>query len=314
MGKKFSVIVPVYNVEKYLDRCINSIVSQANDEIEVILIDDGSTDSSGSMCDVYAEKYDNIQVIHQKNQGLSAARNTGIENANGKYLYFIDSDDMIADGFFESMFDIIDRYENVDIIEFKYCREMSLGTYELSGTKEYAVLDKKNYINDLVKINIGNQIWFRLYRSILFKDIRFPIGRHYEDIPVFYKVALKSSKIIRVDYTYYIYNLTNLNSITKNIDLKTMKDLYKAANEFYDGLKTYCLDNSIDMDFLDYNRLSKYIHICYKLYQSKQTDNDLYREVKELLKKHKRIKLGKYKDFELKKMLVVMTLLKLKVM
>jgi len=314
MKKSFSIIVPVYNVEKYLDRCMSSILKQTNHDFEVILIDDGSKDSSGSICDIYAEKYENVRAIHQHNQGLSAARNTGIDNAEGNYLCFVDSDDMISESFLQDVADVLHIQKNADLIEFNYCREMTPDVYELNGTRNYKVLDKKSYIEELVKIKIGNQIWFRIYKASLFNDVRFPVGRNYEDIPVFYRLALKSNKIIRIDYTYYIYNITNLESITKKTDFKTMMDLYKSTNEFYEGIKTYCLENSIDIDYLEYNVLSKYIHIFYKLYRSKQTDNDLFRELKNNIKKHKRVNLSKYKGFEWKKMLVVMALLKLRIL
>jgi len=107
MKKSFSIIVPVYNVEKYLDRCMSSILKQTNHDFEVILIDDGSKDSSGSICDIYAEKYENVRAIHQHNQGLSAARNTGIDNAEGNYLCFVDSDDMISESFLQDVADVL---------------------------------------------------------------------------------------------------------------------------------------------------------------------------------------------------------------
>lgn len=314
MEKIFSVIVPVYNVEKYLDRCMNSIIKQIDDKIEIILVDDGSKDSSGDMCDRYAEKYADVKVIHQQNQGLSAARNTGIEHASGKYIYFIDSDDMIADGFFEDISSILCEYKDADIIEFKYCDEMTPGIYELIGTKKCTVVAKNTYIDELVKLKIENQICFRLYKTSLFNDIRFPIGRHFEDIAVFCKIALKSNKIIRTDYTYYIYNKTNPDSITRKTDMKTMNDLYKSENDFYEALKPYYIENALDMDYLEYKRLRMYIYICYMLYKSKRTDNELYRKLKKFLKNQKSIKLSKYKYFGWKRMILVMTLLKLDIM
>ena len=102
---KISVIIPVYNVEKYLSKCIESVLEQDFSDYEIILIDDGSTDTSGKLCDEYAENYSAIKVIHQQNKGLGGARNTGIEAAEGQYLLFVDSDDYIRDNIMTFLYD-----------------------------------------------------------------------------------------------------------------------------------------------------------------------------------------------------------------
>ena len=112
-----SVIIPVYNVEKYLEECIDSVLAQTYQNIEIILVDDGSTDSSGLICDRYAEKNTNISVIHQKNSGLSAARNSGLNKANGDYIYFLDSDDYISADAIEKLFSIAEN-DKSDIVFF----------------------------------------------------------------------------------------------------------------------------------------------------------------------------------------------------
>ena len=109
-----SVIVPVYNVEKYLSRCIDSILNQTYKDYEIILIDDGSKDSSGKICDEYAKNHNNISVIHTKNRGLSAARNTGTENSHGEYITFVDSDDLISNSFLSDLYTLIVN-NNADI-------------------------------------------------------------------------------------------------------------------------------------------------------------------------------------------------------
>ena len=109
-----SIVVPIYNVEKYLEKCINSIIIQTYKNIEIILVNDGSTDSSGKICDIYLKKDKRIKVIHKKNGGLSDARNVGIENAKGKYIAFIDSDDFIDSDFIEILYNLIIEY-NADV-------------------------------------------------------------------------------------------------------------------------------------------------------------------------------------------------------
>ena len=115
--KKLSVIVPVYNVEKYLERCVDSVINQNYPNIEIILVDDGSKDSSGKICDILAAKDNRIKVIHQQNGGLSAARNTGIDNATGEYIDFLDSDDELLPNVFNDLIPLLE-YNNLDLIVF----------------------------------------------------------------------------------------------------------------------------------------------------------------------------------------------------
>ena len=117
--KLISIIIPVYNTEKYLERCLNSLIQQTVKKIEIILIDDGSTDSSGNICDNYAKNHENIKVIHQMNRGQAAARNEGLKIAGGKYIGFVDSDDWVKYDMYETMLEVIEN-ENCDVVECDY--------------------------------------------------------------------------------------------------------------------------------------------------------------------------------------------------
>ena len=148
-----SVIVPVYNVQKYLDQCVESVLKQTYTDFEVILVDDGSTDNSGKMCDDWAQKDDRIKVVHQKNQGLSGARNTGIDTSEGEYLVFVDSDDLIAENMFSTLMPMMTD-ENLDAVWCTFNRFYN---------------DDVNQINSVIKS--GVDAWYKkyLYPNVLQK-------------------------------------------------------------------------------------------------------------------------------------------------
>jgi glycosyltransferase involved in cell wall biosynthesis len=212
---KISVIVPVYNVEKYLHKCISSILKQSFTDFELILIDDGSKDNSGRICDGYRGRDSRIKVIHQENLGLSAARNIGIDTSEGKYVTFIDSDDFIH----PSMLEIL--YNN--ILETK--ADISIGDYclvyegkEISkefGDNNITLYTNIEGVKKVVEKNEASMIIAcgKLYRRNLFSNIRYPIGKYHEDEFVTYKLLYKSTKIVATDAKLYYY-LQRSNSIT----------------------------------------------------------------------------------------------------
>ena len=140
----FSVIVPVYNVEPYLKRCLDSILCQTFSDFELILVDDGSTDRSGEICDAYAEQNERIRVIHQENKGLSAARNTGLDHAQGTFVYFVDSDDYLRENLLERVFESFG--EDTDLVTFnclhididgeEHCWERETGTFRFPKAED----------------------------------------------------------------------------------------------------------------------------------------------------------------------------------
>lgn len=142
----FSVVVPVYNVEKYLDRCVESLVNQSYREIEIILVDDGSTDSSGEMCDDYCKKHKNIKAIHKKNGGLASARNEGMKYAEGEYIAFVDSDDWVEKNTYEILCEKV-KNENPDIINFGYQKVLDNKVIQ----KEYAAFTEDKYDENKIR-------------------------------------------------------------------------------------------------------------------------------------------------------------------
>lgn len=213
-----SIVVPVYNVLQFLPDCINSILAQGIDEIEIILVDDGSTDNSGVLCDQYVKKYNNVKVIHQKNSGLSAARNAGIEIAKGEFITFVDSDDMLAEGFISTALELAKKHQ-ADFIAFSNIRceaeEQWPTKYQKRKTSTVNVYAER--IQKMQKFLIGTEIgtmaWAKVYRRELFEKIRYPLGKYHEDVFTTYKVVDKASKIVATSQVGYIYRKSP-NSIT----------------------------------------------------------------------------------------------------
>lgn len=224
-----SIVVPVYNVEAYLQRCVTSILTQTYKNIEIILVDDGSTDGSGEICERIKEKESNIVVVHQKNGGLSAARNTGINIAKGQYIAFVDSDDFIKEDLIEYLFDLLIRNNcpmalcSLGIVE-------ASGKYKRSGSGDKIVLSAHQCIEKMLYHDeIEPSACGKLYEKRLFADIRFPEGKYFEDIGTIHKLFYTAKKIACGFSDKYIYCIRE-NSITtgafqpKKLDMLQVTD------------------------------------------------------------------------------------------
>lgn len=199
--KKISVIVPVYNVEKYLSQCLDSIIHQTYKNLEIILVDDGSTDSSGLICDNYSQKDKRIKIIHKCQGGLSDARNAGLKIATGEYISFIDSDDFIDKNMYSILINNTQKY-NSDIVWFNYYNYYSKkhfinssiiknnDLYDLSSS------DKIKFAKNLFyQYKMDAHVWAKLYKRSIFNNIKFPYGKLFEDIFVLLPI-LSNAKII----------------------------------------------------------------------------------------------------------------------
>ena len=201
-----SVIVPVYNVEKYLARCIQSVCGQSYQGLEIILVDDGSKDKSGVICDEYAERDGRIKVIHKENGGLGDARNAGVEKAEGKYLLFVDSDDRIHENLVRDTVETAEKNQ-ADMVIFDYIGEEENGnltdrfTFPFSANRVIEVAEEKELImRSCSAVN-------KLIRRELWKEsgFQFPKGRYYEDLATIPKVMTKTKKIVYLPEVYYYY-------------------------------------------------------------------------------------------------------------
>ena len=227
-----SIIVPVFNVENYLKECVDSILRQDYADIEILLIDDGSTDNSGKLCDEYAQNYSVITTYHKQNGGLSSARNYGIYKAKGEYYCFIDSDDYIRDDFISTMIcDIVGS--KAKIASVGYLRFYADGTNE-----SMVVPDIKRYFRDVdgqIYLNqygyYGVSAWNKMFHKSLFKDISFPEGKLSEDWYIMYRLIEKAGGIHFNSEVKYFYRQRQ-GSITKSA--KINMDAVMAAQEVLD--------------------------------------------------------------------------------
>ena len=229
-----SVIVPVYNTEKYIDKCIQSIVNQTYESLEIVVIDDGSTDKSTLICDKWKDKDSRIKVIHKKNGGLSDARNIGIDNSSGEFVCFVDSDDIISPNMVEDLMNIV-LCNNNDIVCCNFARFIDGEEIKYTRYSKTRSVSQQEAIKLLLKDEITNHVCNKLFRKQVFKDIRFPIGRKYEDIGVMYKLILNSDKIIITDGKYYGYTIRN-ESITNTVKQEAINDMIYLVNERYNEL------------------------------------------------------------------------------
>jgi len=266
MNPLISVIVPCYNVELYLERCIESILAQKYNNYELILVDDGSPDSSGAICDAYAEQHSQIKVIHKENGGLSDARNVGIAVARGEYVIFPDSDDWLSENLFLDLRETLES-TSFDIISFG--RQIYYSDQEQPSLHKASIhhLTGIEALNDMLAS--GNVTSFandKFYRKSLFTDrkIKFPIGAYYEDLGTIYKLLMVSSAVYHTTQPYYCYFLGNENSITQNFSDKKIGDMFSFYEEIYNTLIGNREINQISLKRYYANGL---IYLISKIYQ-----------------------------------------------
>ena len=221
-----SIIIPVYNVEKYLKKCLDSVINQTYKNIEIIIINDGSTDNSLKICQNYEKKYSNIKVINQNNQGLSAARNKGIDESKGKYITFIDSDDYYDLDAVEKFY-ILATEKNADLVCCgTYC-ENENGKYYL----KHCLSEEKEYDNYealetmLLSKGIDPSACNKFYKKKLFNKIKFPIGEYYEDLSIMYKIVFESKKIVHMGMPKYHYIIRSGSITHRKFELKHLNVL-----------------------------------------------------------------------------------------
>ncbi|HHX70707.1 MAG TPA: glycosyltransferase, partial [Gallicola sp.] len=217
--KKISVIVPVYNVEKYIDRCINSLVNQTYPNLEIILVDDGSLDNSGEICDAYAKRYSNIKVIHKDNGGQSSARNEGLRVATGEYIGFVDSDDWILPDMYEHLYKILNEFN----CELSMCQRLNIRNEHEAvralASAKYNIFEGNKIMETYLTSDMLS-VWNKLYKKSLFDDNRFPEGKIHEEIYLLYKVLKRAKRIIISKSQKYCYFLSETSTTRSPLNLK----------------------------------------------------------------------------------------------
>ncbi len=256
-----SIIVPVYNVEKYIKECVDSLISQTYKDIEIILVDDGSTDSSPLICDDYAKTDSRIKVVHKKNGGLSSARNAGIEVAKGECFLFIDSDDYFLDDAVEQLVAIKDKIgSDIAVLNFTSDKDkLEVGINP--KIKEFSNSEVVKMI--LREKTIHTSACAKLFNRDLFDGVRFPEGVIYEDYATVYKLLHRAKKVAYANTNKYFYR-TNFESITKSGFKKSQMDYYKVSDEVlsfvkenYPKYKKYVINRKTRMSISFYKDISK---------------------------------------------------------
>ena len=265
-----SVIVPVYNVEAYVAKCIESIQNQSYQHLEIILVDDGSTDDSGDICDQYAAYDDRIKVIHQENGGISAARNTGIEAANGDYIAFVDSDDYIAPNMYEDMLHIL-KDNDLDILECTAFRDKDGTIIEGCNDGSLEIFNRHEALK-MAMHDCFIAVWSQMYKRSAIGDVRFPVGRKFEDTAVSYLFIANTNRVGHINRCYYYYRL-NPNSITQtSFDPKSRWDFVIGYEERLQYAIHHHLPYVDDCNSL----LMKAVLSCLTAYYANPTGNQVY--------------------------------------
>ncbi|WP_215698772.1 glycosyltransferase [Clostridium sp. MCC353] len=282
-GGLASIIVPIYKVEKYLRKCINSILLQTYRNIEIILVDDGSPDACGAICDEYRQIDSRITVVHKVNGGLSDARNEGLKYSHGEYIFFVDSDDWLdADYCNAAIYDL--ESNNADVVVFGYNKvneENNLVEVCCALMPQY--LSKVEALRGLIEGKIDNYAWNKAYRKKVFNGIKYPIGMLWEDIGTTYRVFEQCEAIYianRVTYNYLIRKggITGMHSFKADIDIFIQrKDQYNFLKDRYPDMAMMALPVLVD------SAIQAYIHI-----PEKQEYLDILKKVEAFLLNNKR--------------------------
>lgn len=260
-----SVIVPIYNCEKYIRKCVDSILVQTYTNLEIILVDDGSTDAGGNICDAYAKQDARIKVIHQSNAGLSVARNAGVKNAQGEYISFVDADDWVEPIFIETLWKTATKYQTLisgvsryvaygDRIQPEY---MSFA----ARTEKLISVDAEHFNSEqtleMLFVDFDRYVTSKLFHVSLFQYTLFPEGFTFEDIWILYRLFQHINAIAINNVPLYWYNRQNENSLSRGKFRISMLDYFKITDEFIAEARTF--KKSYVLRSLQRDRLA---HIC----------------------------------------------------
>lgn len=235
MDKLVSIIVPIYNIEKYLNKCIGSIVNQTYKNLEIILIDDDSPDNCPAVCDEWAKKDSRIKVMHKENDGLSQARNSGYQMSTGEYICFIDGDDWIESDFIETLASQLDKGADIADCATRLCDEKDV-TILIRGFNENKVIDNTTALQFLFKeTGIYQTVWNKLYKRNIIDSVKFPAGKWHEDDFWTWKVFLNAKSISVTSKPMYNY-LQRENSIMGDSYSLKRLDAVQSAYECFEAL------------------------------------------------------------------------------
>ena len=287
-----SIIIPIHNTALYLIRCLESIINQTLKPIEIICVNDGSTDSSLEILASYQKIDSRIKIITQEYKGVSEARNIGINNAIGTYIGFVDSDDYISPEMFEKLYNAIKK-NNTDIVVCNYFKKEKEEIKPNSKKNSYLIDNESQYLEELLlDENIQNYLWTRLYKKELFKDIKFPKDKVFEDI------FISTDLIGRIDSAYYLEEplycyCIREDSITNKIDKKVIDDAIESYYNRYLKIK----DHYKELEETNVFSMLKWLSGFKKCFDIKDEFHEKYKTIlKEIISDYEKTKIEKYKN------------------
>lgn len=298
---KLSIIVPVYKVRRYLQNCIESILQQTYTDYELILVDDGSPDNCGAICDRYAQECDKVKVIHKKNGGLSSARNAGLAIAQGEYVTFVDGDDTIASGTYYYNMRILMSNPDIDILEYPVVENYESPNSNIISFYPEKIIGSEKIFTDWIKRKgyTHNYAWNKIYKSELFFFVRYPEGEVFEDILVT-PTLIESSRTMYYSDAGFYYYYNHAESISNTYSFKSQYYRFKNMTKLYFKVKEEygmiheshdilfrTLDNLTDILRCSDGSKNEYKEACDILKNEKMSLSTLYNKELPLKKKIK---------------------------
>lgn len=222
MSELISVIVPVYKVEPYLHRCVDSILCQTYSNLEIFLVDDGSPDGCPAICDAYAERDSRIRVIHKANGGQSDARNVALDAAKGAYYAFVDSDDFISTDYIATLYENLRQFDaDLSAVSSQKIFSKSISKEESQKNTRICYYDTKEAVCQLLTMgDFSVEVWGKLFKAELFEGIRFPVGELYEDLAIIFQLFLRTEKVMYVNRPLYKYFIREGSTMQRPFDMR----------------------------------------------------------------------------------------------
>ena len=238
MRNLISIIIPAYNIENYIAKCLDSLINQTYKNLEIIVVNDGSSDNTGKIIDAYSSKYENIKAIHKKNAGVSAARNSGIEVANGDYIGFVDGDDTVDEEMFDVLINNAIKYD----ADISHCGYKMVFPSRIDYYYNTGILVEQDSELGLKDLLVGSRVepglWNKIYKKELFKDIKIDESiKINEDLLVNYYLFKEAKKSIFYDKCFYNYTLRKGSAATSKVNINKIIDPVKVRKEILEDLE-----------------------------------------------------------------------------
>lgn len=276
-----SVIVPIYNVENYLEKCVYSIINQSYKNLEIILVNDGSTDNSGNIADYFAKIDNRVKVFHKENGGLSDARNYGVNKANGNYIGFVDSDDYINEKMYDHLYEIITA-EDADVAECSFKLVYDNHIRDFNNEEYYLVLNQEEYLKEYFKMEkVYGAVCWKLISSKIAKNIEFPVGKYYEDAYYHLDLIDNAEKYVISGKSYYYYRMRTGSITNKKFNEKHMDNIYAL-----DKFKNYVEENNNNLyEYFLNKEMYAYLSVFNKIIEDNYyKENKFYYRIKKYFK------------------------------